>query len=298
MTSLSNSILWQRMHEYYAQLGVEVWADEVVPQQITNNTYLANNYAKLIVAQIQDYILAHGEPEDDSPFYVLEMGAGHGRLSFYLLENLRQAFVAFEWPKKWLKFIMTDISLKTLETWKTHHALKPFIDEGWLDIAVYNANEESQIKLALSGRQIKANSINKPLFVICNYIFDTLAQDAFQVINHSLHEVELVIKNESQIEKGALKDYFQDAKYEFKKHPINTNYYSENPSLNKILKTYESECENASFLMPMGAISCIENLKKFTNGPLMFLVSDKGVTDKELFEENEDPTFHFMVLCQ
>src|SRR5204862_301195 len=137
-----------------------------------------------------------------------------------------------EWPKKWLKFIMTDISLKSLATWQIHHALKPFIDEGWLDIAVFNANRDTEIKLAISGQQIKANSINKPLFVIGNYIFDTLSQDAFQVINHRLHQVGLVIKNENKIEKGDLKNYFKDAQYEFVKHPINTNYYSENPTLN------------------------------------------------------------------
>lgn len=293
MTSLSNSILWQRMHEYYSQMGTEVWEDEVVPQQITNNTHLANTYAKLIIAQIQDYISAHGQPDDDSPFYVLEIGAGHGRLSFYLLENLRQAFSVFEWPKKWLKFIMTDISLKSLESWQKHHALKPFIEEGWLDIAVFNANRDHEIKLALSDQKINAKSITKPLFVICNYIFDTLIQDAFQVINHRLHQVELVIKNERQIEKGDIKDYFQDAKYEFKKHPISTNYYAENPALNTILAAYEAECENAAFLMPLGAFQCIENLKKFTNGPLMFLVSDKGLTDKDLFEEDEDPDISF-----
>jgi len=293
MSSLSNSILWQHMHEYYAQLGTEVWEEEVVPQQITNNTYLANNYAKLIVAQIQDTILAHGKPEDDLPFYILEMGAGHGRLSFYLLENLRQAFEVFEWPKKWLKFIMTDISLKSLETWKTHHALKPFIDEGWLDMAVYNANQDTEIKLVISDQCIKADSMNKPLFVICNYVFDTLAQDAFQVINHDLHQVDLVIKNEKKIEKGDLKDYFKNARYEFIRHPVSTNYYSESPALNKILKAYEEECENAAFLMPLGAFQCIENVKKLTKGPILFLVSDKGVTDKDLFEENEDPDISF-----
>src|SRR5579872_528622 len=168
MTSLSKSILWQRMHEYYAQMGTEVWEDEVVPQQITNNIQLANNYAKLIVAHIQDHIVAHGTPKDDSPFYVLEIGAGHGRLSFYLLENLRQAFTIFGWPKKWLKFIMTDISHKTLQTWQNHHALKPFIAEGWLDMAVYNANENSEIDLVISGQKIKPNSIKKPIFMICN----------------------------------------------------------------------------------------------------------------------------------
>lgn len=293
MTSLSNSILWQRMHEYYAQMGTEVWEEEVVPQQITNNTYLANNYSKLIVAHIQDYILANGNPKDDSPFYILEIGAGHGRLSFYLLENLRQAFAVFGWPKKWLKFIMTDISLKSLDTWRTHHALKSFIDEGWLDMAMYHASEDTEITLAISGEKIKAHDINKPLFVICNYIFDTLSQDAFQVINHRLNEVELVIKNEAELEKGDLIDYFKDAKYEFVKHPIDTDYYKNNPTLNKILKAYQTECENAAFLMPVGAFQCIENLLKFTKAPVMFLVSDKGIPDKELFDEGENPDISF-----
>lgn len=293
MTSLSNSVLWQRMQEYYEQLGTEVWEEEVVPQQITNNTYLANIYAKLIVAQIQDYILAHGEPTDDSPFHVLEIGAGHGRLSFYLIENLRQAFEIFNWPKKWLKFIMTDISLKSLEVWQTHHALKPFMDDGWLDIAVYNASKDTQIQLEISGKCIKANSIDKPLFVICNYIFDTLAHDAFQVINHRLHEVELVIKNERALEKGSLKDYFKDAKYDFIRHPIKADYYAHKPQLNQILQAYETECENASFLIPIGAFQCIENLQRFTKAPVMFLVSDKGITDKDLFEEDTDPDISF-----
>lgn len=293
MTSLSNSILWQRMHEYYAHLGTEVWEEEVVPQQITNNTYLANNYAKLIIAQIQDYILADGKPSDDSPFYILEIGAGHGRLSFYLLENLRQAFAVFGWPTKWLKYIMTDISEKSLETWQAHHALKPFMDEGLLDVAVYNASKDTEIKLAISGEHIKAHTISKPLFVIGNYIFDTLAHDAFQVINHQMHEVELVIKNQDKIEKGELKDYFKDAEYAFIKHPISTNYYDKNPILNQILQAYETECENAAFLMPIGAFQCIENFKQFTQGPVMFLVSDKGVTDKELFEDEEDPDISF-----
>ncbi|MGD9592445.1 MAG: SAM-dependent methyltransferase [Candidatus Berkiella sp.] len=293
MTSLSNSVLWQRMHQYYEQLGTQIWEEEVVPQQITNNTYLANNYAKLIVAQMQDYILKHGEPKDDAPFYVLEIGAGHGRLSFYLLENLRRAFEIFNWPKKWLKFVMTDISLKSLETWQSHHALKPFMDEGWMDIAVFNANEDTQLKLVRSNKIVKTNSVNKPLFVICNYIFDTLSHDAFQVINNRLHEVELVIKNERKLDKGDLKNYFKDAKYKFIRRAVNTNYYSKHPLLNKILKSYESECDNAAFLMPLGAILCIENLKKFANGPLMVLVSDKGVTDKDLFEEKDDPDISF-----
>ncbi len=289
MTSLSNSVLWQRMHEYYDQLGTEVWEEEVVPHQITSNTYLANIYAKLIVAQIQDYISKHGKPEDSSPFYVVEIGAGHGRFSYYLLTCLQQAFKFFNWPTKWLKYVMTDISQKSLDTWKTHYKLKSFIEAGWLDVAVFDAIKDTELKLTLSGKTLKANEVNKPLVVICNYIFDTLAQDAFQVIDKRLYEVELIITNEDKLNKEDLNNFFNNAKYSFTLHPITNNYYEHYPELNKILQTYEQEVENASFLIPIGAIQCIKNLKRFTQCPLTFLVSDKGISDFNLFEEAEDP---------
>ncbi len=293
MTSLSNSVLWQRMHEYYDQLGTEVWEDEVVPNQITSNTYLANIYAKLVVAQIHDYIAQNGKAQDDTPFHIIEIGAGHGRLSFYLLENLKQAFEFFNWPSCWLKYVMTDISLKSLEVWKEHHALKPFIEEGWLDMAVFNAIKDTELKLYVSGKTIKSQELKKPTIIICNYIFDTLVQDAFQVINHQIHEVELTIENEDKLPRDDLNNYFENAKYKYTKHRIDTNYYKDYPELNKILQQYESEYKNTSFLIPLGAIKCLKNLKTIAHGPLMCLVSDKGIADSNLFEEADDPDIDF-----
>lgn len=293
MTSLSNSTLWQRMHDYYDQLGPEVWEDEVVPLQITSNTYLANTYAKLIIAQMHDYIAKYGKPSAQKPFHIIEIGAGHGRLSFYLLKNLQLAFKLYGWPTDWLKYVMTDISLKSLSSWKQHHALKPYFESGCLDLAVFNALEDTELELILSKKIIKSNSLSKPLFIVCNYIFDTLLQDAFQVIDGKLHEVELIIKNEERNKNKDLKDYFKKASYQFKRHPIQTNYYTQQPVLNKILKNYEDEFDNASFLIPIGAVKCIQNLHHFTKGPMMLLVSDKGYTETDLFDENEDPDISF-----
>lgn len=293
MTSLSNSVLWQRMHEYYDQLGPEIWEDEVVPLQITSNTYLANIYAKLIIAQMQDYIAKHGTPTEQYPFHIIEIGAGHGRFSFYLLKNLQCAFEIHQWPTKWLKYIMTDISHKSLASWKKHHALKAFTESGCLDFAQFNALEDTELCLKLCKKTIKPKTLKSPLFVICNYIFDTLTQDAFQVIDGKLHEVELIIKNENKISEKELKNYFKKASYQFKKHPIDTNYYTNQPALNKILEYYQNEFENISFLIPVGAIKCIDNLHQFTDGPLSFLVSDKGITENHLFDEKADPDISF-----
>ncbi len=293
MTSLSKSVLWQRMHEYYDQLGTEVWEDEVVPNQITTNTYLANIYARLIVAQIQDYLAKYGKPHDDMAFHIIELGAGHGRLSFYLLTYLQEAFQFFNWPKKWLKYVMTDISLKSLQVWKEHHALKKFIENGWLDMAVFNAITDTELKLHICDATITISALKTPTTIIANYIFDTLEQDAFQIINHRLHEVELRIENEDKLPRDDLNAYFENAKYAYNKHPISANYYENDPELNAILQQYETELDNAAFLIPLGAFKCIKNLKRNAQGPLMYLVSDKGISDANLFPEDDDPDIDF-----
>tara|TARA_R110002110_G_scaffold166602_2_gene367365 strand:+ start:129587 stop:131128 length:1542 start_codon:yes stop_codon:yes gene_type:complete len=294
MTSLSNSVLWERMHEYYDKLGPEVWEEEVVPLQITSNTYLANCYAKIIIAQINDYINQHGALSAEQPFYILEMGCGHGRFSYYLVKMLLEAFAIYRWPSEWLKYVMTDISEKNIQSWQEHSAFEKFFDNNCLDMAYYNAHSDKSLNLIRANKTIRAGELKTPVFVICNYVFDTLPQDAFQVIKGQLHELELNIKNDDSRRKKDLKDYFEKAAYEFKANPIDTQYYSEYPVLNDILKKYEDDFDNATFLMPIGAIQCIENIKTLTNGPVMILASDKGVTETDLFDEIEDPdiTFH------
>lgn len=294
MASLSNSVLWQRMHEYYDQLGPEVWADEVVPLQITSNTYLANCYAKIIIAQINDYISKYGPLPADQSFYILEMGCGHGRFSYYLIKMLLEAFELFDWPSQWLQYIMTDISEKNIQSWQEHPAFEKYFEKGCLDMAYYNAHTDTSLQLIRSQQKIKSAQLKAPVFVICNYVFDTLPQDAFQVKNSKLHEMELNIKNDdSRLQKG-LENYFEKASYEFKANPVSVEYYEKHPILNQILKDYEDEFENATFLMPIGAIQCIENIRSLTRGPVMVLASDKGVTETDLFDEIEDPdiTFH------
>lgn len=294
MTSLSNSVLWERMQEYYDQLGPEIWEDEVVPLQITSNTYLANCYAKIIIAQINDYIQKFGTLPADQCIYILEMGCGHGRFSYYLLKMLLEAFELFAWPSQWLKYVMTDISEKNIQSWQNHYAFEKYFDLDCLDMAYYNAHTDTSLHLMRANQTIKTAELKAPVFVICNYVFDTLPQDAFQVRDGKLHELELNIKNDNTRLEQGLKNYFEKAAYEFKANPVGTDYYADHPVLNKILKEYEDDFENATFLMPIGAVRCIENIRSLTRGPVMVLGSDKGVTDTELFDEIEDPdiTFH------
>ncbi len=282
MTSLSKSALWVKMQEYYNNIGPEAWQDELVPLQISSNKNLALAYANIIVAQVNDWH-SQNPINTSEPFYILEIGAGHGKFSFYVLKFLKELLAIFNLPVTTVKFIMTDIATKNVESWQQHPAFKPWVTLGCLDFAVFNAMSDQEIKLINSGITIKTGMLQKPIFMLCNYLFDTLSHDAFQVRDNKLHEIQIKIDSDAD-----WNDYFAKAKFTYEYLPISTEYYSD-PNLNKILAEYEKVQENGTYMIPVGGIDCINSVKKFSKAHLVLLLADKGLSAVDLFEGLDEP---------
>ena len=287
MTSLSNSSLWQSMHDYYNHMGPEAWTEEVVPFKITSNTSLAKLYTQLIIAQINDFITQHGNNVSAEPFHIIEIGAGHGKFSFYLLKTLCDALSTYNLPKNTILYIMSDISERNIESWRQHPAFKKYVTENILDFTYYNALTDDQIKLS-NNNIIKLGQLSKPMFVLCNYLFDTLPHDAFQVIDGHLHEMELSIQQNTKNKGKSVANYFENISYTFKQNPVTSNYY-ENQNINNVLSYYQEHFENASFLIPVGGIQFLDKIREFTKSHLMLLLADKGVAEPALFDSLENP---------
>ena len=289
MTSLSKSTLWCSMQDYYNHMGPEAWVNEIVPFQITNNIALAKLYTQLITAQINDYITKHGKEALTEPFHIIEIGAGSGKFSFYLIKTLCAALKTFNLSEKTILYVMTDISEKNIFSWKKHPKLQPYANKNILDFAYYDAIKDD--KLHLTNKTIEINSLTKPMFVICNYIIDTLPHDAFQISNSKLYETELLIQNTSNDK--TVEQYFNNLTFKFNKNPINKNYYDKQV-LNQILSFYQDYFENASFLMPVGGMQLLDNISKLTNNHTVLLVADKGITELSLFNglDNPDISLH------
>lgn len=289
MSSLSNSTLWRSMHDYYNHLGPEAWADEIVPFQITNNLSLAKLYTNLIIAQINDYLTKYGNTALNEPFYILEIGAGSGKFSFYLLKTLCAALKIYNLPETTILYVMTDISEQNIKSWQQHPNLLPYAKKGIVEFTYFNAVTDDNI--CLSKKIIKPNSLAKPLFVIGNYIIDTLPHDAFQIINGKLHEVEVEIKvkNNNNLTLNNIKQYFNNVTYKFKQNPI-TNKYYEQQLLAQILKDYQQHfVDNASFLLPIGGMQLLDKIANFTKSHAVLLTADKGTAALELFTGLDDP---------
>lgn len=83
--SLSRSVLWPAQMRFYERHGPKSW--EVVPEYMSSNGFIARQYTQLIVAHIRDCFVANAL-DLSRPLYVLEIGAGSGKLAFLIVKKL------------------------------------------------------------------------------------------------------------------------------------------------------------------------------------------------------------------
>ncbi len=273
---LSKSILWEEMQKYYEKLGPNAWSEDLVPYQITSNKLLAHLYATLINAAIYDHINSIGDSSYSEPFYILELGAGHGKFSFYVLKFLESFNEQYK-----IIYIASDISQQNIDYWQKHPSLQKYIKNHQLDFAKFNPENNQNIYLINSKVTIEKNSLNNPMFVIANYIFDTLPHDAFQCRDNQLFASTIDICNKKAFS-------FKSFDYKYYHEPIEDNYYNQKV-YNQILCDYKQQLKNGSFLLPIGALSAIDNIRLFSKCNTVFLVADKGNAVISDFFDIEEP---------
>ena len=61
-----------------------------------------------------------------SPFYFLELGAGTGKFSYYIIKYLVETWKTLGMQDIKFTYIMSDISDKNKEYWLDHESLKPY----------------------------------------------------------------------------------------------------------------------------------------------------------------------------
>ena len=80
---LSRSMIWEQMGKYYEDLGPDAWQKDLVPYQVTSNKLLAYVYTNLIAANLCE-ISKNQNYHKNNTYYILELGAGHGKFTFYM----------------------------------------------------------------------------------------------------------------------------------------------------------------------------------------------------------------------
>ena len=192
-TPLRSSALWALQDAFYKGSGVSIWRDGQLPFFVTSNAFVASCYARVIMGFLRDWLATcppGGATAPASRLHVLELGAGHGRLSFLVLRELLDlwALERGEGAPPPVRFVVTDVAPWGPAFWGAHESLARFVAAGLLDFAVFDAAAGGPLRLAVSGEELAPGSLRAPVVALANYVFDTLRADHFRCVDGALQQ--------------------------------------------------------------------------------------------------------------
>lgn len=278
---LSECLLWRMEREYFEKKGIEAWLHEV-PFYITSNPYIAKCYSRIVMSYIRDWIAKHPDAKNH-PFYVMELGTGPGRFSFYMLKAFEELRKDYNLEDVTIKYVMTDFAKANIDYYKTHHTLQPYIENGTLDFAIHDMDKNVPVKLINAKIELNQDVLVNPLTLFTNYVFDTLSNDAFMVHQGKLYEllVNLSTDDSNLVDNKPVE--LDKINVEHAPKEINSTYYKD-PVIDKILELYKNELNDTSFLMPVSGFRGLNHLKKLANGNLLLISSDKAYSELSSLE--------------
>lgn len=286
----SQSSLWRMQREYFEKEGINAWVNQV-PFYITSNPFIAECYAQVVLACILDWIEKHPESKKH-PFYILELGTGSGRFSFFVIKTLTELMQSLKLNDISICYVMSDFTKNNIKYYEKHDALLPYLEKGLIDFAIYDMESERAINLQRKNIKLGPDTLVNPLIVFANYIFDTVSQDAFTVHDGKLYELlfslstdenNLAAGHPADMEKVSIENHIRE---------ISTPYYNDE-KLDSILDQYKKHLKDSSFLFPVGSMRAIQYLQKITNNKLMVISSDKGYGTLESLDHLSHPSLSF-----
>jgi hypothetical protein len=193
---LSRSKLWQLQRDFFAQKKLSAWSEGTVPHYIANNMSVARSYSQVLIGWLRD-LSAEGLLDATQPIYVIELGAGAGRLAYHLTKQLFSRLDRSLLSSLKVVYVMTDFTPENIAGWRAHPQLQPLIAAGRLDFARFDAERDQSFTLLESGVTLDRASLRNPMAVVANYFFDTLRHDVFLIDQGKLSECLVQVTAES-----------------------------------------------------------------------------------------------------
>ncbi|HEY6352019.1 MAG TPA: SAM-dependent methyltransferase [Candidatus Angelobacter sp.] len=265
---LSQSVIWRMQREFYVQRGVKAWTEDMIPQFITNNPFIAEIYAGMVLSFLGDCKGPAASPE--KPLRIFELGAGVGKFSYLLLRQLSSLLRARGMVPATVRYCMTDCSESMIQHWRDNRDLAEFVSCGMLEFERFQVGEEIDSRF-LSSRG--------PLVLIANYVFDSLPQDAFEVKDGKMFETLVSTTKPAQSE-GAGTITLSQLQLSYKNVAPGPQRYSDE-AWNRILELYRSHLAKGTVLFPCAALEMLAKARNFSDGRMLVLVADKGFAHEE-----------------
>lgn len=319
---MCESVIWQLQRNFYSKKGLEAWGrgDEqkvdIVPFFITSNSMIAREYSRIIFCALVD-LHRLNKLVMGSPIYIAELGAGHAKFSIIFVRMLSSLLHNSGLSQLKVIHIISDFTSVNFEDISNYSDIKEYLvplvshtnnkntSNVLIDFAVFDGDTDDKIHLIRSNLEIsRSNPTANPLFVIGNYIFDSLVMNAYKVVPDStgsktiLHEGRLTTflketDNETNLDELTSMDLHQRCNLLWSyNNKVDTDHSSDNAKINYILEYFsKSLSPGVVFTIPVGGLNCLEKLNMLTSSKILVtLLADKGYNRIALLEEHdEDP---------
>lgn len=282
-TTFAQSPFWQWQRQYFEEAQINAWRKGEVPHYVTSNPHMAETYARVLLGFLRDCNLPHLQ---QTPVYMVELGAGSGRFSYHVLKALSRLLDAIEWQVPPFVYIMTDFVEANLDFWETHPRLQPFFGQGILDYALFDAEKDSLLHLRKANQTIDKQSSAQPLAVIANYFFDSIPQDLFY-INEGKAATVLVQPKDDDAEKTS-KEQLARLELHYTYEPLATMPYQQ-PRQRQLFGQYQQTLTNSHLLFPQVGLNCIERLKELSPKGMLLITADKAAHRLEKWQNRAAP---------
>ncbi|MEM7113850.1 MAG: hypothetical protein AAF614_15550 [Chloroflexota bacterium] len=289
---LSQSIVWEIQRHYFLQNGMKAWQEDVVPHQISCSPVMARSYSQLVFGYLRDCFAAWQAGTFElylaEPLYIVELGAGSGRLLYHFLHQFYPLFEESPFAELPIKFVLTDFVPSIIEFWQGHEKLQPWVEAGLLDFGLFDVMKPEPLRLRNSQATLTADSVINPIILFANYFFDSIPQDSFVQEDGLLCENLLTVLSSQPEPDLADPTIWERLEWAYEPIPLGETYYEE-PLYNEILASYEAQLPDTVLTFPNVGLDCVRFWQEVANGRLLLLSSDRGHTLADSLLDQEDP---------
>ena len=269
----SQSQIWQLQRDYFRQSGIDAWRSGAVPHYITSNPVVGKTYAELVLAFLRDLSL---KGQHEETVYLLELGAGHGRLCYHFFKHFEKYYEHSAIPLPPFCYVLTDFTEANLTFWQEHPRLQPYLSLGWLDLALFDAEQSETFHLQYANRTIQRASLAQPLIVIANYFFDTIPQSLFRIENETIDHVLLSLTTATDPSTSIPAEIIAALQLTYDYETAASPIYPADPHFNDMLEAYRQHGVSTHLLFPDSGLRCIERLRQLSQAGVLLLTADKG----------------------
>ena len=176
---------------------------------------------------------------------------------------------------------MTDVSPSIIDYWQSHPSLRPLVDSGVLDFAIFDAAQPSEVQLTNSRKALRPGELVNPMLVLANYLFDSIPQDCFSVGGGTLYENLVTIRSPGPgVASSSGQPALKDLQVSLESHPTRADYYTD-PAFDGILDGYRQRLDNVILLFPIDGMRCVRFFHDLSPRGTLFLIGDIGTARED-----------------